>query len=413
MQAGDRLDGSRISGSLIGREREVTLLQSSLATARAGRSLITLMVGEPGIGKTRLVNEAAVMARSAQLRVLRGQADRTSREPMELWRGVHRTLKVEPFPDLTLSAEVRRWDYLENLAGALSACAPALVLLEDLHWADPTAIWVLHHLPQAVEGSPIAFVATSREHEPDMPPLEDLRRASRVITLEGLDVDAVRQLALAETAGSNGRPIDAVDLHARTGGNPLFVQEVVRSPDGGGVVSELLRGSFTRFDDRTLRVLAMAAVAGPGTPLELIATATDLSSGDLVEVLDPALREGVLDHVSPGGVRFRHALFAEAAARLGDTHPLDARLASAWDAVGGLDARASAAGHRLRAATTPAEIADAVATTCDVAADRSLPTLTARSLSPSDRPSPTRNPATGSRPFPERSGSPSCGSTDR
>ena len=234
-----------------------------------------------------------------------------------------------------------------------------------------------------------------------------------MITLEGLDVDAVRQLALAETAGSNGRPIDAVDLHARTGGNPLFVQEVVRSPDGGGVVSELLRGSFTRFDDRTLRVLAMAAVAGPGTPLELIATATDLSSGDLVEVLDPALREGVLDHVSPGGVRFRHTLFAEAAARLGDTHPLDARLASAWDAVGGLDARASAAGHRLRAATTPAEIADAVATTCDVAADRSLPTLTARSLSPSDRPSPTRNPATGSRPFPERSGSPSCGSTDR
>src|SRR4051812_19079635 len=302
------------------------------------------MVGEPGIGKTRLVNEAAVMARAAQMRVLRGQADRASREPMELWRAVHRTLKVEPFPDLTLSAEVRRWDYLENLAGALSACAPALVLLEDLQWADPTAIWVLQQLPQAVEGAPIAFVATSREHEPDMPSLEDLRRASRVITLDGLDVDAVRQLALAETAGSNGRQIDAVDLHARTGGNPLFVQEVVRSPDGSGVVSELLRGSFTRFDDRTLRMLAMAAVAEPGTPLELIATAADLSSGDLVELLGPALREGVIDQVSPGGVRFRHALFAEAAARLGDTHPLDARLASAWETVSGLDARASAAG---------------------------------------------------------------------
>ena len=108
MQAGDRPDGSRISGSLIGREREVTLLQSSLETARSGRSLITLRVGEPGIGKTRLANEAAVMARSAQLRVLRGQADRTSREPMELWRSVHRTLKVEPFPDLTLSADLVR-----------------------------------------------------------------------------------------------------------------------------------------------------------------------------------------------------------------------------------------------------------------------------------------------------------------
>ena len=368
MQAGDRLDGSRISGSLIGREREVTLLQSSLDTARSGRSLITLMVGEPGIGKTRLVNEAAVMGRSAQMRVLSGQADRASREPMELWRAVHRTLKVEPFPDLTLSAEVRRWDYLENLAGALSACAPAWSSSRTCTGPTLRPSGCSKHLPQAVEGSPIAFVATSREHEPDMPPLEDLRRASRVIMLEGLDVEAVRQLALAETADSNGRPIDAVDLHARTGGNPLFVQEVVRSPHGSGVVSELLRGSFTRFDDRTLRVLAMTAVAGPGTPLGLIATATDLSSGDLVELLGPALREGVLDHVSPGGVRFRHALFAEAAARLGDTHPLDARLASVGR--GGRPRRPGFGRRpRLRAARTPAEIADAVATTCDVAAD--------------------------------------------
>jgi tetratricopeptide (TPR) repeat protein len=288
---------------------------------------------------------------------------------MELWRGVHRALGIEPFPDLTLSAEVRRWDYLENLTEALSACAPALVLVEDVHWSDPTAIWVLQHLPQALEDAPIAFFATSRDHEADMPSLHDLRRASRVIALDGLDVDAVGQLALAETAGSTDIPIDAADLHARTGGNPLFVQELVRSPDGSVVVSELLRGSFTRFDDVTLRVLAIAALAGHATPLELIATATGLPGGEIVELLGPVLGKGILDDVSPAGVHFRHALFAEAAARLGDTHPLDARLALAWEAVGGLDARASAVRHRLRAATTAAEIADAVTTTCEVAAE--------------------------------------------
>ena len=73
--------------------------------------------------------------------------------------------------------------------------------------------------------------------------------------------------------------------------------------------------------------------------------------------------------MSPAGVRFRHALFAEAAARLGEPHQLHARLAAAWQAVDGLDARASAAGHRLRAATTAAGIADAVETTCEVAAE--------------------------------------------
>ena len=166
--------------------------------------------------------------------MLRGDADRTWREPMELWLGVHRSLGIEPFRDLTVPAEVRRWDHLESLAEALSACAPALVVLEDLHWADPTAIWVLQHLPRAVDGVPIAFVATSRDREPDMPHLDDLRRSSRVIALDGLDVDAVRQLAAAESPdlidSPIDSPIDAVELHARTGGNPLFVQELVRSP---------------------------------------------------------------------------------------------------------------------------------------------------------------------------------------
>ncbi|HYQ32316.1 MAG TPA: AAA family ATPase [Lapillicoccus sp.] len=369
MRAGDRLNGSALPGALVGREREAALLQTSLRTARSGRSLITLVVGEPGIGKTRLVNEAAAIARTADMRVLRGNSDRAWREPMELWRGVHRALGIEPFRDLTLSAEVRRWDYLENLTGALSACAPALVVLEDVHWSDPTAIWVLQHLPRALDNAPIAFIATSRDHEVDMPPLEDLRRASRVITLNGLDVDAVHQLAVAETAGSSDSAIDAVDLHARTGGNPLFVQELVRSPGGSGVISEVLQGSFERFEEATLLGLATAAVAGPGAPLGVIATATGRSSGALGELLEPALSAGVLDQVSPVGVHFRHALFAETVAGLLDTHALDARLASAWEAVGGLDARASAAGHRVRAATTAAEIADAVPTTCEVAAE--------------------------------------------
>ena len=386
---------------LVGRERELAVLQEALRTARTGRSGVTLVVGEPGIGKTRLLDEAATIARAAGMRVLRGEADRTWRDPMELWRGVHRSLGIEPIPDPTLPAETRRWDHLESLADALSACAPALVLLEDLHWSDPTAIWVLQHLPRAVDDAPIAFVASSRDHEPDAARMDDLRRSSRLISLAGLDVDAVRQLVAAEAPGSSDRQIDADDLHARTGGNPLFVQELVRSPGGSGVVSELLHGSFERFDDATQHGLAIAATAGPDTPLETIAAATDRSGGSLVALLSPALRDGVLADVSPGGVRFRHALLAEAAANLGEPHQLHARLAAAWDVVDGLAARASAAGHRIRAATSAAETAEAVETTCEVAAE----------LVVSDQQAPRRgdsSPTPGPSPTPRWCG-PSCG----
>jgi len=63
--------------------------------ARSGRPTILLLVGEAGIGKTRLADEAAVMARADGMRVLRGEADPSRRDPMELWRGVYRSLGLE------------------------------------------------------------------------------------------------------------------------------------------------------------------------------------------------------------------------------------------------------------------------------------------------------------------------------
>ncbi len=128
---------ARLPGALVGRERELALLEASLDTAQSGRPGITLVVGEAGIGKTRLVDEGAVIARAAGMRVLRGEADRTWREPMELWRGVHRSLGIEPFRDLTVPAEVRRWDHLESLAETFLTCAPALVVLDECLYLPP------------------------------------------------------------------------------------------------------------------------------------------------------------------------------------------------------------------------------------------------------------------------------------
>jgi hypothetical protein len=353
---------------LFGRARELVNLQAAIDEAAAGRPAIVLLVGEAGIGKTRLADRAAVLARDSGMRVLRGEGDAAARGPMELWRGVFRALRMVPTSDPSLPAQERRWEQLESLVDALQASAPAAVFLEDLHWADAIAVWVLERLPRALGDAKVVVVATTRDREPDMPGLDGLRRVSRVVSLGGLDVDAVRQLAGAEDHQRAG-PFDAVDLHARTGGNPLFVQELIRSPDGSGVIGEVLRRSLDRFDGDTRQALSMAATAGAGTALSLLASACSCPTEELARRLEPAHRGGVLAEVSADGVRFRHALLAETAERLADPREQHHRLATAWDAVGGVDGSAAAAAHRLRAADGGTTRSDAVRHAREVAAE--------------------------------------------
>lgn len=353
---------------LVGRDAELAVVETAFDTAAGGRPTVFLLTGEAGIGKTRLADQAATSARAAGMRVLRGEADIAVRQPMELWRGVYRALGNVPMSDPALPAEERRWEYLETLADALTAAAPAVVVLEDLHWADPTAIWVLEHLPRALGDAPVALLATSRDHEPDMPALDGLRRVSRLVQLDGLDVDAVRLLTAAEASARDG--LDPADLHARTGGNPLFVQELIRAPGGGvgsDVIGQVLQRSLDRFDPRMRELLATAAVAGAGTPLRVLATAGGLTTDALTAALGPALRAGVLDDVSSTGVRFHHSLLAETAEKHSDLAAVHACLAAAWQTVGGLDGRAAAVSHRLRALTDEAAIIAAVEQSRDVA----------------------------------------------
>ena len=169
----------------------------------------------------------------------------------------------------------------------------------------------------------------------------------------GLDVEEVRQLVGAEIPDKTG-VVDPVELCARTGGNPLFVQELLRSPGGSGLIGEVLARSLDRFDVDSRDALAIAAVAGTGTPLSILAVACSCPADVLAGRLQPAVRAGVLDQVSASGVRFHHALLAEAAGRLGDARNLSLRLASAWQTVGGLDGRAAAAPHRMQAASPTA-----------------------------------------------------------
>ncbi len=334
---------------------------------RRGRPAIALLAGEPGIGKTRLADEAARIARDDGMCVLRGESDALSHRPMELWRGVYRALRAVPDGDPSLPAEERRWEYLETLVDALASRAPAIVVLEDLHWADAIAIWVLEHLPRALGDAPVALVALLDQPRPRTGHAGAGRSTAGVPAHPAGRTGRRRGPSALARRSAARFPVDAVDLHARTGGNPLFVMELVRSPDGGAVIGEVLRRSLDRFDPPTREALATAA-AGPGTPLSVLAHGCSCTTNALAERLDPALRDGVLAEASPAGVRFRHALLAEAAGRLGDPRARHARLAAAWQTVNDVNGRAAAAEHRLKSALDGDAVA-AVQQACAVAAE--------------------------------------------
>ena len=264
------------------------MLQSSLDTARSGRSLITLMVGEPGIGKTRLVNEA-------------GQT-RVPIEAREANTSSSRRATTGPSPMVTTSRSRRRgstgWDRSRGLL---------------------------------VDGNPEA-------------PTETFHQGLRVYPLS--DVDAPPEMefiSLSEQAFNT--------IHATTA--------------------------------------SVDATSTPG-PCSSIAT-VDARDG-AAHPVGFAIREH--QHDNTGGYLDDAPNYASPS--YPESRPKTSGRSSSTTPR---PDRNSRPGNRSRARTTRAT--------------RSLPTLTARSLSPSDRPSPTRNPATGSRPFPARSGSPSCGSTDR
>jgi hypothetical protein len=329
----------------VARRQELAILVAALERGLAGDGGLVLVTGEAGIGKTTLVDRLAAEARQRSVRVVRGDADDWDRAPFGLFRGPRRALGLEGGDGgggAGLPASERRWEELEQLADALGAHGPTLVVLEDLHWADELSLWVLERLPRALSGRPVAVVATAREDAGGAvlgagAELVALRPA-QVVALRGFEEDAVRELL--HHLGAPAAEVDVAELVARTGGNPLFVREIVRLPDGVGlppVVGEVLARSLARLGPGARRALAALATAGSGAPLGVVAGALGLATDALRRELDEAVAADVLVEAGGGPPRYRHALLAEAArAALAadEQRRLHQALAAAWGTAG-------------------------------------------------------------------------------
>lgn len=233
---------------LIGRAGPVARLREAIDAAASGRGGLVLVTGEAGIGKTALVTEATTG------HVVIGAACWSDGAPqLWPWRQVVRALGAE-FPlgdnEFTVFAAVT-----EVL---LDACRDRalVVVVEDLHWADEASLRLLDFAVQHTKFARLLFIGTYRDDE------KPLTVKAPAIVLTGLSQDEVAAMVPA--------PDDVVDeITKRSGGNPFFVEQLVRLWQGGSLISTIPPGAaavvqrrLSRLAPATVEVLRTAAVLG-------------------------------------------------------------------------------------------------------------------------------------------------------
>lgn len=331
------------AGPLVGRADERALLVDTALTALdSGGSAVVLVHGEAGIGKSALVQAAVVDIRERRAaRVVLLSCDRRTTLPY----GPLRTLvddvadsALAPLIPATAGAGIDSsrdiHDALRHDIASLAADVGLVLVAEDLHWAPHATI---EALAAAVTNSPgrLVVIATTRDPAPDTsrgtafddtapdgtgrdaPTLSSL--ADRHITLTGLGTDDAARLAEIDPAGSQ-----AADVHRLTGGNPLYVQQLLRAgltgvadvPRGRlpGDLATAIEAHLARIPAATIDVLAIAAAIGDRFDLlTLAALDGDLrrSPLDWQRHLADALRHGLIrPDGDQGGYRFVHTLIA-------------------------------------------------------------------------------------------------------
>jgi DNA-binding CsgD family transcriptional regulator/tetratricopeptide (TPR) repeat protein len=290
-----------VFSALLERDDEIAVLLHGLEDARAGRGRAVFVGGEAGSGKTTLVR-AFCEGVGALSTVLVGGCDPLSTpRPLGPFRDLKtangRTRGLEPVGDTALEVFASVCDLANE--------QPTVLVLEDLHWADEASLDVLRLIIRRIETMPTLLIGTYRDGEsgrghPIRTLLGDLATTPALVRL---DLGPLSRSAVAQLAA--GRDIDVAMLHARTGGNPFFVNEVLAA--GGHDVPATVRDA----------VLARSAALPPDACelLELVALTTPRAEPWLIEAALPTGSTSVESCLATGlliddqhGLAFRHEL---------------------------------------------------------------------------------------------------------
>ena len=409
-------------GPLVGRERELQELLDSLADAARGHGGVHLVIGEPGVGKTRLVAALAEHAKNAGAAVVwtrgwdraapaywpwvevvrtlcRGVGGDVLRR--ELGAGAYELVRLTPelverlppplrpfiAPAGAETSEIARFalfDALVALLRARSAERPVVVVIDDLHSVDESSLLALDFVSRMLSDAAVLLVVTMHERTPRRTPgvqaaLANIARAGRRLVLGGLDREAIGELiGLASGATAPDHLVQTV--HAVTEGNPFFAREILALllaegrlddppealplPDG---VRETIRRRLEPLEPGALETLELAAVIGRTFSLPALERASRLARGSVLAALDAATDLGLVVSVPStlGQYRFGHGLIREtllagmpAAARMGAHRAVGETLEQVYR--GAVESHLAELAHHFLSAAPRGDLAKAV-----------------------------------------------------
>jgi class 3 adenylate cyclase/tetratricopeptide (TPR) repeat protein len=340
------------ASSFVGRRRE---LEFALARALQSEQTHTLwLLGEAGIGKTRLAGEIAQRAHDRGALVLYGRVDEQVRAPFQpfidglRWftaqmhdDALAQLVGVDPEPLVRLVPELatrvpglrrpeaaneteqyRLFESVRSWLSTIAADRPVVFVVDDVHWADGPTLAMLGHVARAAQPCRLTILATARDTSPDLgEPLNDLvdelKRIGRSdpLRLTGLTVDEIASLLDSSTPAST-----IVRLVAETAGNPLFVRAVIAGmlPDGSlpaempTDVRSAVRRRVGRIEPTTQQVLQAAAIAGLEFSLGVASDVAELGDEDGLACVEQAVNAGLVEEVAVDRFRFTHALVRDA-----------------------------------------------------------------------------------------------------
>jgi len=367
---------------LVGRPAELDGFDQILGELDRGDSAAIALVGEPGIGKTRLLAELARRADARGQLVLAGSATELERElPFHVFvdalddyvRGLPPSALADVSEDahgelgqiLPSFAPEARGPVLQHeryrthravreLLEQLARSTPLVVILDDLHWADAASVDLLAALLRRQPSAAVVIAVAVRARQAPGRLAAALERAQAAgtmnrVELEGLSYDEARVL-LGPEVGER----DATELYRGSGGNPFYLEQLARShhrAPGRGfppTVAAALSEELALLSDEIRRVLEGAAVAGDMFDPELAAAAGGGTEGHTLRALDELIRVDLVRTTDvPRRFRFRHPLVRRA---VYDSMPGAWRLGAherVADALGARGAGATSRAHHV------------------------------------------------------------------
>ena len=307
-----RVDGGDRSLRLLGRASELETLERAVHQSLEGSFALVLLEGEAGLGKTRLLDELVAglgdvrlggascseleqhlpyVPLAAALREALGDVELDARGSPALRQILPELRPAELVQDF---AEV---DALEALVTLIGDHAPLVLVIDDLHWADPTTIAALGYLQRRCADAPVAVVAAVRSES--APPEHPVRRLRPQLLVR------LEPLTSAELA-----PLGLPDLHETTGGNPRFVSEAILTGsrrEFSATLAEMLLAQCRAEGAWAYRVLVAASVLEQPFEPELLAALLRLDPAELTEELERLCERRIL-RVDGFRFRFRYDL---------------------------------------------------------------------------------------------------------